>query len=56
MLTCTGLTCEYRIDPVGIDETRPRLGWRLESDRADVLQTAYGRGLEYRYTKFGIKI
>lgn len=30
-LTPTGLRCEYRRNPVGIDETKPRLSWRLES-------------------------
>ncbi len=27
----TGLRCEYRRDPAGIDETKPRLSWQLES-------------------------
>ena len=30
-LTPAGLRCEYRQDPLGIDETKPRLSWRLES-------------------------
>ena len=25
------LRCEYFVNPLGIDETRPRLGWQLES-------------------------
>src|SRR5688572_12747137 len=37
----TFLRCEYRIDPVGIDETAPRLSWRLESDRRGEKQTAF---------------
>jgi alpha-L-rhamnosidase len=32
-----GLTCEQRIDPLGIDVARPRLGWRVMAAR----QTAY---------------
>jgi alpha-L-rhamnosidase len=35
------LRCEYRIDPLGIDATRPRLGWQLRSDARGVVQTAY---------------
>ena len=33
----THLTCEYLIDPIGIDEPRPRLAWRI----SDPQQTAY---------------
>lgn len=35
------LTCEYRENPLGIDVVRPRLAWRLRSDRRGVRQTAY---------------
>jgi len=35
------LRCEYLIDPEGIDETSPRLSWRLESDRRGARQMAY---------------
>ncbi|MES2693275.1 MAG: hypothetical protein V4773_07355, partial [Verrucomicrobiota bacterium] len=38
------LRCEYRVDPVGIDVTRPRLSWHLrpgDSARRGVRQTAY---------------
>lgn len=37
----THLRCEYRTDPLGIDTLRPRLSWRLESERRDEKQTAY---------------
>ena len=37
----TDLRCEYKTDPVGIDASRPRLGWRLESNRRGTVQTAY---------------
>ena len=36
-----GLKCEYRIDPLGIDEVAPRLSWTLESERRDQRQSAY---------------
>jgi len=32
-----GLTCEQRVDPLGIDVARPRLGWKVVAAR----QTAY---------------
>lgn len=35
------LRCEYRIDPLGIDEAQPRLSWSLASDERDQRQTAY---------------
>ncbi|MCC5024759.1 MAG: alpha-L-rhamnosidase N-terminal domain-containing protein [Candidatus Synoicihabitans palmerolidicus] len=35
------LRCEYLVDPLGIDETLPRLSWRLESGRRGVRQVAY---------------
>ena len=37
----TLLRCEYLIDPLGIDEPRPRLSWELRSDRRGARQTAY---------------
>lgn len=39
----THLRCEYRIDPVGIGETHPRLNWVVEADPSarGVKQTAY---------------
>ena len=36
-----GLRCEYLVDPLGIDETAPRLSWTLHSDGRDQRQTAY---------------
>jgi len=35
------LRCEYLLDPLGIDETEPRLSWRVESDQRGQVQTAY---------------
>ncbi|HLO32055.1 MAG TPA: glycoside hydrolase family 78 protein [Anaerolineales bacterium] len=40
-LTVSNLTCEYRINPLGIDVLQPRLSWQLESDRRGARQTAY---------------
>ncbi len=37
----TDLICEYRANPLGIDVTRPRLGWRLQSNRPGARQSAY---------------
>ncbi len=35
------LQCEYRDNPLGIDETMPRLSWKLEATEHDQRQTAY---------------
>ncbi len=38
------LRCEYRVNPLGLDEVRPRLGWRLDAVSAgarDLKQSAY---------------
>lgn len=40
-LTPTRLRCEYRVDPVGLDTTSPRLSWVLQSDQQQQRQTAY---------------
>jgi alpha-L-rhamnosidase len=37
----THLRCEYLVNPLGIDERRPRLSWLLESDRRGARQVAY---------------
>jgi alpha-L-rhamnosidase len=37
----TDLRCEYRSNPLGIDEARPRLGWILRSERRNEAQAAY---------------
>ena len=34
------LRCEYRVNPLGIDEAQPRLTWRVESSRRGQMQTA----------------
>ncbi len=35
------LKCEYRVDPLGVDVTAPRLSWMLESNERGQVQTAY---------------
>jgi alpha-L-rhamnosidase len=40
-LTVSNSTCEYRINPLGIDVLQPRLSWKLESDRRGTRQAAY---------------
>jgi len=37
----TALRCEYRVNPLGLDETSPRLTWRVESDERGAKQSAY---------------
>src|SRR5215203_2621732 len=36
-----GLKCEYRVDPLGIDERFPELSWALESEGRGQAQSAY---------------
>lgn len=38
--TVSDLRCEQRNNPSGIDEIRPQLGWIIESDRRNEVQTA----------------
>jgi alpha-L-rhamnosidase len=35
------LTCEYQINPLGIDVLHPRLGWQMKSDQRGAYQTGY---------------
>ncbi|MBN2611207.1 MAG: glycoside hydrolase family 78 protein [Bacteroidales bacterium] len=41
MLKTFALKTEYRVNPVGIDATKPRLSWEVESDIQNTLQSAY---------------
>jgi alpha-L-rhamnosidase len=41
MIQPTNLKCEYRTNPLGIDEGEPRLSWWLESTERDQRQSAY---------------
>src|ERR1700685_3627864 len=40
-LAPVALRCEYRSDPLGIDETQPLLSWRVESGLRAEKQTAF---------------
>lgn len=40
-LTVINLTCENKIDPLGIDKVSPDLSWQIVSDQRGTLQTAY---------------
>lgn len=40
-LSVTNLLTEQMHNPVGLDAEKPRFTWQLQSDRRDVLQTAY---------------
>ncbi|MGJ5816602.1 family 78 glycoside hydrolase catalytic domain [Paludibaculum fermentans] len=40
-LTPVRLECEARVNPLGIDTARPRLGWTLKSDENGARQAAY---------------
>ncbi|WP_066630770.1 alpha-L-rhamnosidase [Labilibacter marinus] len=35
------MVCEYHVNPIGIDVEKPRLSWKLFSDKQNVMQTAY---------------
>jgi alpha-L-rhamnosidase len=35
------LVCEYHTNPIGIDVLKPRLSWKIVSDKQNVLQSAY---------------
>lgn len=41
MLTVSHLRCEYRINPIGLDITSPRLSWHLHSDLRNCVQSDY---------------
>ena len=41
MLTPHSLVCEYFVNPIGLDERRPRLSWQVSSQRRSAQQTAY---------------
>ncbi len=40
-LTPTGLRCEYLVNPLGIDETQPRLSWTTQSTGRAKAQSAF---------------
>ena len=50
--TLTHLTTELASRPLGLDEARPRFGWRIDSEDRDVLQRAY-HGIPGRRNSLG---
>jgi alpha-L-rhamnosidase len=40
-LSLTGLTCEHKNNPIGIDVLQPRLSWKITAEGRGVFQTAY---------------
>lgn len=40
-ITVTDLSCEHKIDPIGLDVVQPRLSWKLNSTARNILQSAY---------------
>jgi alpha-L-rhamnosidase len=41
MLTVTDLRSECKTNPIGIDVMKPRLSWKIKSDKRNTLQTRY---------------
>src|SRR6476661_7300146 len=41
LVAVQSLRVEYKTNPLGIDTLKPRLSWQLQSDRRNVLQSAY---------------
>lgn len=41
MLKISKLRCEYKKNPIGIDELHPRISWQLVSENRGILQTGY---------------
>jgi alpha-L-rhamnosidase len=40
-LYVSALTCEYRQNPLGIDIRKPRISWKIQSNRRGTMQQAY---------------
>ncbi len=40
-LSVSDLRCEYKTNPIGIQVEKPRLSWKIESDKNGVMQSAY---------------
>lgn len=40
-LTVYDLSCEHKINPIGIEDTKPRLSWKINSPARNTMQTAY---------------
>lgn len=42
------LICEYKTNPIGIDVQKPRLSWKIVSDKENLMQTAYEIRVTYQ--------
>lgn len=40
-ISVTGLRCDYRVNPIGVDNPQPFLSWEIKSDARNVWQQAY---------------
>lgn len=40
-LQISNLRCEYRLNPLGVQTTSPKLSWQIQSSQRNVLQSAY---------------
>src|SRR4030095_8399310 len=40
-LSVYDLSCEHKINPIGIDATQPRLSWKIKSTERNMSQTGY---------------
>ncbi len=40
-LSITDLRCEYKTNPMGLGELHPRLSWKIQSQKRDIMQTAW---------------
>ena len=40
-LKVTALRTEYKVNPLGIDQAKPRLSWQIQSSERNVVQSAY---------------
>src|SRR5688572_30473446 len=40
-LSVYDLTTEHKTNPIGIDETNPRVSWKIKGDGKQIMQTAY---------------
>ncbi len=40
-LTVRQLTCNYQVNPIGLDDLHPQLSWILDASGSNIMQTAY---------------
>jgi len=52
-LRVTALRTEYKINPLGIDQAKPRFSWQIQSTDRGVVQTAYELRVALTNATFG---